>query len=92
MEKNCCWGNYKPDSHIEDKVKIVLDLSHHATMKELEHARGVDTFDLTAKKYITALKDEVDKIDTNKLVNVPNSFNNLKTKINDLDVGKLKTV
>ena len=61
-------------------------------MKELEHARGVDTFDLTAKKYITALKDEVDKIDTNKLVNVPNSFNNLKTKINDLDVGKLKTV
>ena len=48
-------------------------------MKELEHARGVDTFDLTAKKYITALKDEVDKIDTNKLVNVPNSFNNLKT-------------
>ena len=61
-------------------------------MKELEHARGVDTFDLTGKKYITALKDEVDKIDTNKLVNVPNSFNYLKTKINDLDVGKLKTV
>ena len=39
-------------------------MSHHATMKELEHARGVDTFDLTAKKDITALKAEVDKLDT----------------------------
>ena len=28
----------------------------------------------------------------NKLVNVPTSLNNLKTKANDLDVGKLKTV
>ena len=28
----------------------------------------------------------------NKLVNVPTSLNNLKTKVDDLDVGKLKTV
>ena len=28
----------------------------------------------------------------NKLVNVPTSFINLKTKVDDLDVGKLKTV
>ena len=26
------------------------------------------------------------------MVNVPTSFNNLKTKVDDLDVGKLKTV
>ena len=26
------------------------------------------------------------------MVNVPTSLNNLKTKVNDLDVGKLKTV
>ena len=35
---------------------------------------------------------EVDKLDINKLVNVPTSFNNLKTKVDDLDVGKLKVV
>ena len=38
------------------------------------------------------LKYEADRIDINKLVNVPTSLNNLKTKVNELDVGKLKTV
>ena len=31
-------------------------------------------------------------LDINKLLNVPTSLNNLKTKVNDLDVFKLKTV
>ena len=39
-----------------------------------------------------ALKAEVGKCDINKLVNVATSLNNLKTKLVDLDVGKLKTV
>ena len=38
-----------------------------------------------------ALKPEVDKLDINKLVNVPTSLSNSKTKADDLDVGKLKT-
>ena len=38
------------------------------------------------------MRAEVDKLDINKLVDVPTSLNNWKTKINDLDVGKLKTV
>ena len=38
------------------------------------------------------MKAEVDKLDINKLVNVPTSLNNLKIKVDDLDVGKLKTV
>ena len=38
------------------------------------------------------MKAEVDKLGINKLVNVQNSLNNLKTKLDDLDVGKLKTV
>ena len=67
-------------------------MSNYATKKELDHATGVDTSDLAAKKDFIALKAEVDKLDINKLVNVPTSLNNLKTKINDLDVGKLKAV
>ena len=27
----------EPDSHIRDKVKLVLDLSNYATKNELEH-------------------------------------------------------
>ena len=37
-------------------------------------------------------KAEVDKLDINILVNVLTSLNNLKTKVDDLDVAKLKTV
>ena len=36
------------------------------------------------------MKAEVDKLDFNKLVNVPTILNYLKTKVDDLDVGKLK--
>ena len=79
-------------SHIRDKVKVVLDLTSYATEKELENATGIDTSDLAAKKDFISLKAEVDKLDINKLTNVPTSLNNLKTKVNDLVVRKLKTV
>ena len=57
-------------------------MSNYTTKKELDHA----------KKYFVASKAEVDKLEINNLVNVPTSFNNLKTKVDDLDVGKSKTV
>ena len=67
-------------------------MSNYATKKELDHATGIGTSDLAAKKDFIALKAEVGKLDIVKLVNVPTSLNNLKTKVDDLDVGKLKTV
>ena len=80
------------DSHIRDKVKVILDLSNYVTKRELDHATGVDTVDLAAEKDFNALKAEADKLDINKLVNLLASLNNLKTKVDDVDVGKLKTV
>ena len=77
----------EPGSHIRLKVKVVIDLSNQVTEKKLEHATGTDTFDSTTKKGFIALKAEVDKLDIIKLTNVPT---NLKTKVDDLDVGKLK--
>ena len=38
------------------------------------------------------MKAEVDKLDINKLVNVPTILNNFKTEVDDLNVRKLKTV
>ena len=38
------------------------------------------------------MKAEVDKLGVNKLVNVTTSLNNLKTKLDNLDVDKLKSV
>ena len=81
----------RPDNHIRYKFKVVLDLSNQATKKQLDHATGVDASDSAAKRELTALKCKVDKLDVNKLVNVPTSLNNLKTKVDDLDVDMLKT-
>ena len=82
----------EPESHIRDKVKVVLDLSNYASKKELDHATGIDTSGLAAKKDFIALKAEVDKLDINKLTNVPANLNNLETEVDDLDVCKLRTV
>ena len=38
------------------------------------------------------MKSEVNKLKINKLVNVRTSLNNLKTKVDDSNVGKLKIV
>ena len=80
------------ESHVTDKVKVVLDQSNFATKKKLNDATGVDTSNLAAKGYLIALKAEGDKLSIKKLFNAPTGFSNLKAKVDDLDVGKLKTV
>ena len=57
-----------------------------------EHATGIDTSDLVAKKDFIDLKAEVNKLDIREVTNFPTSSNNLKTKLDDLNVDKLKTV
>ena len=46
----------EPDSHMGDKIKVVLDLTNYDTKKELDHATGVDTSDLAAKKILLLRK------------------------------------
>ena len=60
--------------------------------KKLEHTTSIYASDLAAKKYFFALKAEVGKLDINKLNNVSSNLNNLKRKVDDSDVVKLKTV
>ena len=58
----------------------------------LEHRKGLEqVLILATKKDFVALQAEVSKLDINKLINVPTSLNNLKTKKDNLDIGKLKT-
>ena len=49
----------------------------------------IDTSNLANKSDFAAFTAEVDKLDINKLVNVQNYLNNLKTTVDDLEVGKL---
>ena len=83
----------KQDSHIRNKVQVLIDLSNCTTEKELnEAAADVDTSNLAAKSNFIALKTEVDNQHINKLVNVPAGLNNLKTIVDDLYIWKLKSV
>ena len=65
-------------------------MTNYVTKKELEKAGGIDTSGLAAKKDFNALKAGADKLDIKKLTNAPTKLDNLKTKLNYLDVGKLK--
>ena len=58
----------EPDSHIRDKVKVVLELSNYATKKELEHVTGIDKSNVAANKYFIELKAEVGELEINKLM------------------------
>ena len=57
-----------------------------------KNVKDVDISNLAAKSYFIALKIEVYKLDINRLVHVPIGLNNLKPKVDDLDVINLKTV
>ena len=46
----------EPDCRIRDKIKVVLDLWNYALKKELDHARGVGTSDVVAKKILLLWK------------------------------------
>ena len=55
-------------------------MSNYATKKQLEHVAVIDTSDLPAKKGFVALRAEVDKLDTNALVNVSTVLNSSENK------------
>ena len=70
-------------------VKVELELSHYATKSDLKMQRVFIHWILLKKTYLAHLKSDIDKLDIDKLKNVPSGLNNLKSKVSKLDVGKL---
>ena len=79
---------YKPSG---GDINVKLDLSSYAARTDLRNATGIDTSKLASKSDLVSLKDQVDKIDVDKLENVPDDLSNLKSKVDELDIGKLET-
>ena len=59
---------------------------------ELKNAAGVDTSSFAEKIDLANLKSDVDKLDLDKLKNIPTNLSNLKSKVDGLDVDKLVPV
>ena len=57
----------KPYEPFGRDINVKVDLSNYATKADLKNEIGVDTSKLAAKSDLTSLKDEVDKIDVDKL-------------------------
>ena len=62
------------------RVKVEIDLSNYATKADLKNAAGVDRSKFAKKVDLANLKPNEDKLDTDKLKNVPTYLNNLNSK------------
>ena len=71
------------------RVKVELDLSNYATKADSKNATGVDTSKFAKKVDLASLKSNVDKLDIDKLKNVPTNLSNLQIKVDKLGVDKL---
>ena len=79
----------KPYEPFGGDINVKVDLSNYATKADLKNATGIDTSKLAAKSDLVSLKAEVDKIDADKLKNVPDNLSNVKSKVDKLDIGKV---
>ena len=57
-----------------------------------QKARRVDTSKFAKKVDLASLKSNVDKLDIDKMKNVPSNVSNLKSKVEKLDVDKVVLV
>ena len=73
-------------------MKVELDLSNYATKADLKTATGVDTSKFAKKVDLVNLKSNIDKLDIDKVKNVPTNLSNLESKVDKLDVDKLVPV
>ena len=73
-------------------MKAKLDLSNYAPKADLKNAAGALISKCAKKIDLASLKSNVDKLDIDKLKNVPVKLNNLKSKVDKLDVDKFLPV
>ena len=73
-----------------ENINVKVDLSNYATKTDLKNVTHVDTSSFALKTNLANLKTEVDKLDIDKLVPIPNDLSKLSNVVKN-DVVK-KTV
>ena len=69
-------------------VDLDLDLSNYAAKANIKNAADVDTSNFAKETVLTNLKSDVDKLDIEKVKNVPSNSSYLKSKVDKLCVDK----
>ena len=78
---------FPPYNNSSENIKVELDLSNYVTKKDIKDITCVDTSSYPLKTNLSALKTEVDNIDTDKLKTVPNDLAKLSNVVKN-DVVK----
>ena len=67
-------------------LKVELDLSNYAPKLDFKNATGVDTSYFAKRTGLANLTSDVDKLDIDKLKNVPSNLSNMKSILDKLDM------
>ena len=70
----------KPQSQ-EKNIKVKIDLTNYATKDDINNVTHVDTASFPLKTNSSSLKTEVDKLDIDKLVPIPNDSSKLSNAV-----------
>ena len=65
-------------------------MSNYVTKADLKNATGVHTSNVAKKTDLANLKSNIDKLDIDKLKNVPSGLSSLKSKVDKLDNWKIR--
>ena len=60
-------------------------MSNYATKADSKNATGINAFDFAKKADLANLKSDVDKLDIDKLKNVPTNLSDLISKVDKSD-------
>ena len=64
-------------------------MSNYATKTVLKNLTWINTSSFARKLYLANLKSDVDKLDIDKLENLPTNLSNLKSKVIKSDLDKI---
>ena len=69
------------NSRFCDSIKVKIDLSNYATKTGIKNISHADTSSFALKTNLCSLKNEVDKLEIDKLVPIPNDLSKLSNVI-----------
>ena len=78
----------KPFRNIGGNINVKVDLSNYATKTDLKKVTHVDTSGFALKTDLANLKNEVDKLNIDKLVPIPADLSKLSNVVKNYVVKK----
>ena len=84
-------SQYFPEPHesFGRDINVKVDLSNYATKADIKNITHVDTSGFALKINLDNLKNEVDKLDIDKLAPVPTDLSKLRNVVKNYIVKKL---